>query len=38
LFSEWGVEAEGVAGGGDVGGWSAFPQHLLDGVSWDKVD
>ena len=27
-----------MAGGGDVGGWSAFAEHLLDGISGHQVD
>lgn len=27
-----------MAGGGDIGGRGAFPEHLLDGVSGDEVD
>ncbi|HME37181.1 MAG TPA: hypothetical protein VKF84_18260, partial [Candidatus Sulfotelmatobacter sp.] len=38
LFSKRGVEAVGVARGGDVGGGSAFAEHLRDGVSGDQVD
>jgi hypothetical protein len=38
LFSEWGVEAEGMTSGGYVGGWSAFAEHLLDGISGDEVN
>ena len=38
LLAEWGVEAVGVAGGGDVGGRGAFAEHLRDGVSGDEVD
>jgi len=38
LFTERGVEAEGVTSGGDVGGRGAFAEHLLDGVSGDEVD
>jgi hypothetical protein len=38
LLAEQGVEAEGVAGGGDVGWRRAFAEHLLDRVSRDQVD
>ena len=38
LFAERGVEAVDVTRGGDVGGRSAFAEHLLDGVSGDEVD
>jgi hypothetical protein len=38
LLAEWGVEAVGVANGGDIGGRRAFTEHLLDGVSGDQVD
>jgi len=38
LLAEWGVEAVGVAGGGEVGLRRAFTKHLGDGVSGDEVD
>jgi hypothetical protein len=38
LFTKGGVESEGVAGGGDVGGRGAFTEHLLDGIAGDEVD
>jgi hypothetical protein len=38
LLAERGVESVGVTRGGDVGGWRAFAEHLLDGVSGDKVN
>ena len=38
LRAERNIEAIGVAGGGDVGGGSAFAQHLLDGVAGDEVN
>jgi hypothetical protein len=38
LFAERGVEAEVVAGSGDVGRRRAFAEHLLDGVSGNEMD
>ena len=38
LLAERGVEAVGVAGGGNVSGRGTFAEHLLDGVSGDEVD
>ena len=38
LLTEGSVEAEGVAGGGDVGRRGAFAEHLLDGIAGDHVD
>ena len=38
LLSQRGVEAIGVASGGDIGGRGAFAEHLRDGVSGDEVD
>ena len=38
LLAEREVESVGVAGGGQVGGGSAFAEHLGDGVSGDYVD
>jgi hypothetical protein len=38
LLAERGVESESMTRGGDIGGWSAFAQHLLDGISGDEVD
>ena len=38
LLAERGVEAVGVARGGDVGGRRAFAEHLRDGISGDEVD
>jgi hypothetical protein len=38
LLAERGVESIGMARGGDVCGWSAFSEHLLDGISGDEVD
>ena len=38
LGAERGVEAVGVAEGGDVGGGGAFAEHLDDGVAGDEVD
>ncbi len=38
LRVERGVEAVGVAEGGDVGGGGAFAQHLDDGVAGDEMD
>ena len=35
LLAQRGVQAVEVARGFDVGGWGAFAQHLLDGVSGD---
>ena len=35
---ERGVEAVGVAEGGDVGGGGAFAEHLDDGVAGDEMD
>ena len=38
LLGEGCVEAVGVAESGDVGGCSAFAEHLDDGVAGDEVD
>jgi hypothetical protein len=38
LRVERGVEAIGVAQGGDVGGGRALAEHLDDGVAGDEVD
>jgi hypothetical protein len=38
LLAQGRIEAVGVAGGGDVGGWGAFAEHLRDGISGDQVD
>ncbi len=38
LFAERRIEAIGVACGGDVGGWRAFAEHLLNGVAGDEMD
>ena len=38
LLAKRGIEAVGVAGGGDIGGRRAFAEYLLDGVSRDEVD
>ena len=38
LLAERGVEAVGVAGGGDVGGGAPSPSICCDGVSGDEVD
>ena len=38
LLAQRRVQTECVAGGGDVGGGRAFPEHLLDGISGDQVN
>jgi len=38
LFGEGGVESVGVTNGSDIGGWRAFAEYLLDGISRDQVD
>ncbi len=38
LLTKWRIETIEVAGGGDVGGWRAFAQHLLDGISGDQMN
>ena len=38
LRAERNIESVGVASGGDVGGRSAFAQHLLDGIAGNEVN
>ena len=38
LFAKWSIQSKGMACCSNIGGWSAFPQHLLDRVARNKMN